>query len=105
MNWNTIKTRAQGLLSQQGLTVTATIGRDSIQGVRTVLKRSDINSDAGLIEGRYEFSLLASRADFPLGLPQPRKTKVTIDEVEYRLISIETDPLGATVRLNLGGIL
>ncbi len=102
MNWNSVKTHAQALLSQAGLTVSGTCDGHPVTGVKAVLRRADVNTDMGLIEGRYTFSLLCPATCFAEFTPAPRRSKVVIGGVTYRVISIETDPIAATVRLNLG---
>ena len=75
-----------------------------ITGARSVLRRADVNTDAGLIEGRYAFSLLCP-ADCFSSMPQPRRSRVVIDGAAYRVLSCEQDAVAATVRLNLGDLL
>lgn len=101
MNWNPVKASAQALLSQEGLTVSGTCDGVAITGVKTVLRRADVNSDMGLIEGRYTFSLLCPASALP-SMPAPRRSKVVLDGVTYRVLSCEKDAIGATLRLNLG---
>ena len=102
-DWNAIKSSAASLLNQTGLTVTATWGKVSFAGVRTAIQRADVNTDDGLISGHYTFSLLVPASALP-SMPT-RRDKIAIDGVTYRVIATDTDPVGATVRLDLGDIL
>lgn len=104
MDWNAVKSSAQALLNQEGLTVSGTCDGAPITGVKTILRRADVNTDMGLIEGRYTFSLLCPVTAFPT-MPSPRRSKVVIDGVTYRVLSSEKDAIGATLRLNLGDLL
>ena len=101
-DWNAIAARARSLLEQPGLTVTLLIGMQEYRGVRTTLRREDVNSDAGLIEGRYVFSVLVDASTLPPDGVPPRRTIVLIDGAKYRVLSTETDAVGAIVRINLG---
>lgn len=102
-DWAAIAKQARSLLDQDGLSVAVTIGETSYQGVRTTLRRQDVNSDAGLIEGRYVFSVLLDAS--AVSEPPPRRTLVTVGDVRYRVLSCETDAIGACIRLNLGDVL
>ena len=99
-NWAAIATRARALLNQEGLSVFVKVGETTCPGVRTTLRRQDVNTDVGLIEGRYQFSVLIAADALP-ELP-PRRTAVFVNGAKYRLISTEQDSVGACVRLNLG---
>ena len=101
-DWNAIAASARSLIEQPGLTITMQIGMAEFRGVRTALRREDVNSDAGLIEGRYVFSVLVDASTLPPGGIPPRRTIVTIDGHDYRVLSTETDAVGAIIRLNLG---
>lgn len=105
--WSTIAVKVKSLLeSQQGLVQNFTLSGDNAlySGTRTTLKREDWETDAGLVEGNYVFSLLCASGQFAT-LPAPRTTKVTVDGSTYRLLSIDADAIKATVKLNLGSIL
>ena len=102
MDWDKIRADAAAILDQPGLTQTAAWSGKTIYGVRTTLKRQDVNTDAGLIGGRYQFSLLCALAQFAGALPEPRRDKMTIEGVSYRVLAVESDAIGATVRIHLG---
>ena len=104
-DWQGIARHAASLLDQKGLTVHGTWKGGQFHGIRSMLRRNDIETMAGLIEGRYEFSLLCPATCFPNGAPEPRTGKVTIDGVQYRVLSLEKDAANATIRLNLGDVL
>lgn len=101
-DWNKVRQMAQGILNQNTLLTSATWRGKTIQGVRTALRREVVNSDDGLA-GRYVFSLRCSTAQFTDGVyPDPRTEKITIDYKDYRVLSVEADPIQATVLINLG---
>lgn len=107
MNWETLKNNANSslsrILSQKGLTIHFVYKNETFEGVKTTLKRSDRNSDLGLIEGDYTFSIIAKSKQFD-AMPQPRKDKIQIDGITYRVLSVDVDGLSATYKLNLGTI-
>lgn len=101
-DWNKVRQMAQGILNQNTLLTSATWRGKTLRGVRTVLKREAVNTDDGLA-GRYVFSLRCSTAQFTDGVyPDPRTEKITIDYKDYRVLSVEADPIQATVLINLG---
>ena len=105
-NWSVISQHVQRLIfSQNGLVEEFRIDGKPYAGTRTTLRRADYESDAGLVEGDYQFSLLCPTAQFEKGIPAPRTTKVCIKGQEFRLLSVDADAIGATVRLNLGSVL
>ena len=104
MDWERINVSVERLLSlQKGVYIPFyTEGGDQYWGCRTSLRREDVNTDAGLADS-YSFSLLCPFAQFiDHDLPKPRQSKVTINGIEYRVLSVERDATEATVRLNLG---
>lgn len=101
--WEFIKKTSSRLLEQPGLTLDAVHAGHYFRAVRSSLRREDVNTDAGLIEGRYVFSLLVAADQFDgFPMPVPRRSIVTIGDRQYRVLSLEEDPLGATFRLHLG---
>ena len=104
-DWQAIAKHAAGLLEQKGLTVHGTWKGKAFHGVKSLLRRLDIETAAGLFEGRYEFSLLCPASCFADGVPSPRTDKVRVGGVQYRVLSLETDAANATIRLNLGDVL
>ena len=105
MDWTKTITQVSNLLNQQaGLKTLFVWEGKSYWGVRTALRREIVNTDAGL-EGIYAFSLLCPASMFGAKLPIPRQDKITIDGTDYRVLSVDTDAVKSTVRLNLGDIL
>lgn len=103
MDWERIGHSAQRLLARQkGLAVDFTWNGKAYWGCRSVLRREDYNSDAGLV-GDYVFSLLCPADEFTAGRPQPRSDKVVVDGVTMRVLGVEADAVNATVKLHLGG--
>lgn len=101
--WNAVRKQVESLLtSQMGLLSTFRWREASIQGVRTTLRRDDVATDAGLA-GEYSYSLLvpASQLD-GLPLPQPRLDKIEVDGETMRVLAVERDSVGATIRIHLG---
>ncbi len=99
-DWNSIRESAARLLNQPGLTETATWNGLSVPGVRTTLKREIVAVDDGLA-GRYSFSFRVAASAFTDKRPKSRET-MTLNGKTYRILSVEDDPIGATVLLNLG---
>ena len=105
MDWSKTITQVENLLNkQEGLKTSFVWGSASFWGIRTNLRREVINTDAGL-EGIYVFSLLCPASMFGDKLPIPRQDKIKIDGTEYRILSIDTDSVKSTIRLNLGDVL
>ena len=109
MSWADLQSDASslaGIFASEGLAISLVYGGENIKGIRTTLKRADVNSDMGLIAGRYNFSVLCLKSAFSeTGLPLPRQSKVWIDGKPYRVLSTQTDAIGATVRIDLGDVL
>ena len=99
-DWNSIRSSAARLLEQPGLTETADWNGQAIHGVRTTLKREIVAMDDGLA-GRYSFSFRVASSAFAERHPKARET-MTLNGKTYRILSVEDDPIGATVLLNLG---
>ena len=108
MSWTDLQSATSslaGIFASQGLAISLTYGGEDIAGIRTTIKRADVNSDMGLLAGRYSFSVLCRRSSFVDGLPIPRTSKVWIEGKPYRVLSTQSDAIGATVRLDLGDVL
>lgn len=104
MDWERLNVSVERLLNRQKGVSVPFYTEDGTQywGCRTSLRREDVNTDAGLADS-YSFSLLCPFSQFiGNGLPKPRQSKVTINGIEYRVLSVERDATEATVRLNLG---
>ena len=102
-DWGHICKSVERLITgQRGLCVSFLHAGTQFWGARTLLRREDVNGDAGLAD-YYRFSLLCPMSQF-LGreLPKPRTDKVELDGVEYRVLACETDAVNATVRIHLG---
>lgn len=102
-NWGQIGRSVDRLItSQHGLCESFIFAGQQFWGARTLLRREDVNSDAGLAD-YYRFSLLCPAGQF-LGreLPQPRTDKIELAGVEYRVLACEADAVHATVRIHLG---
>ena len=110
-----IAARIAQVLTQAGLAVAFTVLSDGggsgesgdgaeCTGVRTSLKRADVNLDAGLA-GHYEFSLLVPWDQLSAVTLEPRRTKIRIGAAVYRLLATDADALGTSFRLHLGGTL
>lgn len=103
MDFTAIKTQAAALLALPGLAESFTLSGKTFTGVRSVLKRQDRFVDVGLAES-YEFSLLCGQAQFTTqGVTPLKGMTLVLGAKTYRLLTTETDPLQASVRLNLGG--
>lgn len=103
MDWGGVQRQVSDLLGAQGSLRSAFEWRGKLRhGVRTSLRREDVNTDAGLM-GAYTFSLLCAASEFSdCEPPRPRMDKLTIDGRVMRVLSVERDSVGATVRLHLG---
>lgn len=101
--WNAVKTQVENLVaSQLGLHSTFQWRGKSLSGVRTTLRRDDVATDAGLA-GEYSYSLLVPASAFDdVPLPQPRIDKLTVDGIPMRVLAVERDSVGATIRIHLG---
>lgn len=102
-----VRSRIAGILTD-ATAIAFTVANDGeadveCAGVRTVLARRDVNLDAGLA-GHYEFSLACSAAQLAAATLEPRRTKIAIGAATYRLLAMDSDPLGASFRLHLGGL-
>ena len=106
MDWFKVNASVERLLSRQtGVNVEFEFGKRALHGCRTSLRREDVNTDAGLADA-YSFSLLCPASQFDgHKAPEPRTSKITLDGQEYRVLSVERDASGATVRLHLGEVL
>lgn len=104
-----VRARIATVLTSTGLAVAFVVTNDgeadvSCTGVRTLLKRADVNLDAGLA-GHYAFSLLCSAAQLAAATLEPRRTRVAIGAATYRLLATDADALGSSYRLHLGGLM
>lgn len=105
-DWNRISNSIESLLlRQKGLVCAFTYDGKPYEGTRTTLRREAWETDAGLVEGGYSFSILCPTAQFNGALPVPRTGKVLIGKDEYRVLSVDADAIGATIRINLGDVL
>lgn len=103
MDWERIGHSVERLLTgQKGLCETFLLNGSQYWGCRTLLRREDVNADAGLVDV-YRFSLLCPAGQF-IGreLPKPRTDKIELNGVEYRVLACETDAVSATVRIHMG---
>lgn len=103
MDWGIINTQVERLLySQKGVCISFMYDGNTYEGCRTMLRRDDVNTDAGLADA-YSFSLLCPASQFVAhALPKPRQSKVTIGGNEYRVLAVEKDATGSAVRIHLG---
>lgn len=102
------------MLEQTGLAISFSVLADGegsgsgdgtvCTGVRTSLRRQDVNLDAGLA-GHYQFSLLCPADQLAAAVLEPRRTKIRIGAAVYRLLATDADAIGATFRLHLGGLM
>lgn len=105
-DWNHIANKVETLLKQQkGLLTTFTYNGKPYEGTKTVLRREDWETDAGLVDGGYSFSILCPTAQFNGNFPVPRTGKVLIGKEEFRILSIDADAIGATIKINCGNVL
>lgn len=101
--FESIRLRTAALLTKAGLAQPFTWRGRTLHGVRTALRREDVAMDAGLAEA-YEFSILVAPDEFSnLSRPEPRRDCVEVDGRRLRVLGVEELPLGACIRLNLGG--
>ena len=103
--WTAIRNQVEKiLLSPNAVPMATFIFQDhQLQGCKTALRREDVAVDAGLA-GIYDFSLVCPASQFAnIPLPQPRISKIMVDGKAYRVLSVEQDAAGATIRLHLGG--
>jgi hypothetical protein len=73
-------------------------------GTRTLLSRQAVNSDAGLNQS-YQFSVVCDASQFGQQPPAPKdRIAVTMNgaSTTYKVLSVDSDAIGATVRLHLG---
>lgn len=104
-NWLQIASSVEKLLAkQEGIKSSFPWQGGTLYGVRTTLRREDVNSDAGLV-GAYTYSLLCPYSEFNGKLPIPRTDKLVVDGVEMRVLAVETDAVMSTVRIHLGDAL
>jgi len=105
-NWEHISKKVESLLlNQKGLTVDFTLKGKIYTGTKTTLRREDYATDAGLVEGDYQFSILCPTSQFQGMFPTPRTDKITLEGAEFRILSIDVDSIGSTLKLNLGSVL
>jgi len=105
MNWTKTAKNIEKLLnSQNGLTADFLWNGKTYTGVRTSLKREAVNTDAGLA-GYYSFSLLCPFSQFELEKPEARTDKISIGNVEFRVLAVEEDAIKSTLKLHLGDAL
>lgn len=85
----------------ESIPVTVIIGTTSYTGCKSFLKKETVNSNAGL-SAKYEFSVLLPAAVLS-AVPAP-KSQVTIGGIIYKVLAVDGDSIGATVKLHLGGL-
>ena len=104
MDWGGVISQVESLLDSQGTLRSSFLWRGTPRyGVRATLRREDVNTNEGLA-GVYVFSLLCAASQFSgeSDTPKPRVDKITVDGKTMRVLSVERDSVGATVRLHLG---
>ena len=105
-DWNHIANKVETLLKQQkGLLTEFVYNGKPYEGTKTVLRREDWETDAGLVDGGYSFSILCPTAQFNGDFPVPRTGKVLIGKEEFRILSVDADAIGATIKINVGSLL
>lgn len=107
LNIQSIKDTVQALSSQFSsqyssiaLRFVYVLNNKTYLGTKTVVKKESINSSAGL-NVDYAFSILSETNQWGSVVPVG-KARIILAGVTYKIISIETDPIGATYRLHLG---
>ena len=104
-DWNHIANKVETLLKQQkGLLTEFIYNGKPYEGTKTVLRREDWETDAGLVDGGYSFSILCPTAQFEGEFPVPRTGKVLVGKEEFRILSIDADAIGATIKINCGSV-
>lgn len=107
-NVETVKRQARELASAGGLACTwlkpgstpaATPTSVSFTGTRTMLSAERLLCDAGL-SSNYSFSVLADALQFT-GATPAEKQRVIIGGTTYAIARVDTDALGACLRLHL----
>lgn len=102
-DWSKIRASAVRLLEQPGLPVVVQWGNLDLRAVKSVRRREDVNTDAGLIDGNYSLSILVPVVQLEGREPNRRNNdKMVIDGVTYRVIATETDAVNAIMRIDLG---
>lgn len=76
-----------------------TIGGSSYSGTRTVLRREKEYLAEG-VRNAYRFSVIFAKADFDT-VPEVRSL-VTVEGAEYRILNIQEDGSGTSLRLDVG---
>lgn len=105
-DWNHIAYKVESLLkAQKGLLTEFVYNGKPYEGTKTVLRREDWETDAGLVDGGYTFSILCPTAQFNGAFPVPRTGKVLIGKEEFRILSVDADAIGATIKINCGNVL
>ena len=101
-DWNAIRNSAARLLEQPGLTVTAQWKELDLRVVKSMRRREDVNTDAGLLDNNYSLSILVPVAQLQGREPSRKnKDKMVVDGVTYRVIATEMDAVGAVMRIDL----
>lgn len=100
-NWNHIRKSAPRLLEQPGLTVAVQWDDLDLLGVKSMLRREDVNSDIGLIDNNYSLSILIPMDQLE-GREPGRRDEMKVEGVVYRVIATETDAVNAFIRIHLG---
>lgn len=109
MSWTDLQAGTSslaGIFASEGLAVPVIYNGATVSGIRTTVRRSDRNTDMGLLAGRYNFSVICRVQDFSqTGLPAPRTGKVWIGGTPYRVLAVSEDSISATCQLDLGDLL
>jgi hypothetical protein len=94
-----IKDTFETLIDASPNKLTVTYDSTDYDAVKTVLNR-DIRYQVYGVQSDYRFSVIISWDDFAT-LPSVDET-VTINSVEYRILSVEEDSTDVAIRLDLG---
>jgi hypothetical protein len=97
-----IKDKLGKLIANSANAVTVSISGTDYTAVKGAFNREIKYSDYAREQG-VEFSININKDDFAGELPEPRKTIVIVNSVEYRLLDYEIDSHDANVRLDLTG--
>jgi len=98
MNTSILKARLRSMIAQ--FPVAIVHGGKTYSGAKTSIGQDPKFAEFGLVPG-CKLSVVMLLEDFAGTLPKMRDP-VTVDGVEYRLISPVPDTVGISVRLNLG---
>jgi len=95
-------TQIAGILQQVPFTFTlGTVTTKTYTGTKSFLRKEIVSGNAGLANV-YEFSVLCLASQFAT-VPVP-KTTLTAGGTTYKILSVDTDTTGITIRLHLGSV-